>query len=127
MQKKLCNYLKIAGQLLQEKPAEEEEDEEKGQEEEKESVKAPPAPPEKGKEKDKKDAKPTKESKAAEEKKQEKEKPKEPERPSGMIGKPEDDLTLRAAMYGVLFQSYADQVSLSWSCHSKLILYCGML
>ena len=27
-----------------------------------------------------------------------------------MIGKPQDDLTLRAAMYGVLFQSYADQV-----------------
>ena len=31
----------------------------------------------------------------------------------GIIGKPSDDLTLRAAMYGVLFQSYADQVS--WS------------
>ena len=30
---------------------------------------------------------------------------------SHSIGRPEDDLTLRAAMYGVLFQSYADQVS----------------
>ncbi|XP_035825239.1 cilia- and flagella-associated protein 46 [Aplysia californica] len=37
-------------------------------------------------------------------------KAKEPEKmKSGMIGKPEDDLTLRASMYGVLFQSYADQ------------------
>ena len=34
-----------------------------------------------------------------------------PKPPAGMIGKPGDDLTLRAAMYGVLFQSYADQVS----------------
>nr|KAG5695793.1 hypothetical protein BaRGS_013391 [Batillaria attramentaria] len=29
--------------------------------------------------------------------------------PAGMIGKPGEDLTLRASMYGVLFQSYADQ------------------
>ncbi len=28
----------------------------------------------------------------------------------GIIGGPEDDLTLRAALYGVLFQSYADKV-----------------
>ena len=100
-------------QLHQEKPAEEDEIEEKSQADERESVKAPPPAPEKGKEKDKKDTKGTsKEIKVPAEKKQEKEKPKESEeRPSGMIGKPEDDLTLRAAMYGVLFQSYADQVN----------------
>lgn len=35
-----------------------------------------------------------------------------PEKPkSSTIGSPEDDLTLRASMYGVLFQSYADKVS----------------
>lgn len=34
-----------------------------------------------------------------------------PEKPkSSTIGSPEDDLTLRASMYGVLFQSYADKV-----------------
>ncbi|GFO25849.1 cilia- and flagella-associated protein 46-like [Plakobranchus ocellatus] len=96
----------------EEKPPEEDVDaEDKAQEDEKESVKAPPPAPDKGKEKDKKDIKAVgKESKAAEIKKPEKEKPKESEeQPSGMIGKPEDDLTLRAAMYGVLFQSYADQ------------------
>lgn len=34
------------------------------------------------------------------------------ERPSamGIIGGPEDDLTVRAYLYGVLFQSYADKV-----------------
>ena len=30
----------------------------------------------------------------------------------GGIGAVEDDLTLRAALYGVLFQSYTDKVSL---------------
>lgn len=36
-----------------------------------------------------------------------------PEKPkSSTIGSPEDDLTLRASMYGVLFQSYADKVSI---------------
>ncbi|XP_076434592.1 cilia- and flagella-associated protein 46-like isoform X2 [Babylonia areolata] len=34
--------------------------------------------------------------------------PPKPKPPAGMIGKPNEDLTLRAAMYGVLFQSYAD-------------------
>jgi hypothetical protein len=29
---------------------------------------------------------------------------------AGMIGGPEDDLTIRAYLYGVLFQSYADKV-----------------
>lgn len=29
---------------------------------------------------------------------------------TGMAGKQEEDLTLRAALYGVLFQSYADKV-----------------
>ena len=28
----------------------------------------------------------------------------------GTIGGPDDDLTLRASLYGVLFQSYADKV-----------------
>ena len=28
---------------------------------------------------------------------------------SGIIGGPDDDLTLRASLYGVLFQSYADK------------------
>lgn len=40
-----------------------------------------------------------------------------PEKPkSSTIGSPEDDLTLRASMYGVLFQSYADKVhkALRW-------------
>ncbi|GFS07539.1 cilia- and flagella-associated protein 46 [Elysia marginata] len=94
-----------------EEKQEEEEENEDEQVEEKESVKAPPPAPEKGKEKEKKDTKTAgRETKAVEEKKPEKAKPKESEeRPSGMIGKPEDDLTLRAAMYGVLFQSYADQ------------------
>lgn len=42
-----------------------------------------------------------------------------PEKPkSSTIGSPEDDLTLRASMYGVLFQSYADKVSISRSCQS---------
>lgn len=36
----------------------------------------------------------------------------EPERTVGGIGAVEDDLTLRAALYGVLFQSYTDKVSL---------------
>ncbi|RUS85833.1 hypothetical protein EGW08_006385 [Elysia chlorotica] len=95
----------------EEKPGEKEESEEKPEADEKESMKALHPAPEKGKEKDKKDPKgASKDTKASSEKKLEKEKPHEPEeQPSGMIGKPEDDLTLRAAMYGVLFQSYADQ------------------
>lgn len=40
-----------------------------------------------------------------------------PEKPkSSTIGSPEDDLTLRASMYGVLFQSYADKVYIYRSC-----------
>ena len=35
---------------------------------------------------------------------------KEPEKSVGGIGAVEDDLTLRAALYGVLFQSYTDKV-----------------
>ena len=34
-----------------------------------------------------------------------------PKQPAAMLGSLGDDLTLRAAMYGVLFQSYSDQVS----------------
>ena len=34
----------------------------------------------------------------------------EPEKSVGGIGAVEDDLTLRAALYGVLFQSYTDKV-----------------
>jgi hypothetical protein len=34
-----------------------------------------------------------------------------PQKPqTSTIGSPEDDLTLRASMYGVLFQSFADKV-----------------
>lgn len=37
---------------------------------------------------------------------------------AGMIGNPEEDLTLRAALYGVLFQSYTDMVSdEDWTSH----------
>lgn len=32
------------------------------------------------------------------------------------VGGPEDDLTLRAALYGVLFQSYADKVPVVYMC-----------
>jgi len=32
------------------------------------------------------------------------------EEKSSTIGSPDDDLTLRASMYGVLFQSYTDKV-----------------
>ena len=40
----------------------------------------------------------------------------EPEKSVGGIGAVEDDLTLRAALYGVLFQSYTDKVGsfLGW-------------
>ena len=38
------------------------------------------------------------------------EKKEEPEKTVGGIGAVEDDLTLRAALYGVLFQSYTDKV-----------------
>lgn len=42
-----------------------------------------------------------------------------PEKPkSSTIGSPEDDLTLRASMYGVLFQSYADKVPIYRSTQS---------
>ena len=34
----------------------------------------------------------------------------EPERSVGGIGAVEDDLTLRAALYGMLFQSFTDKV-----------------
>ena len=37
---------------------------------------------------------------------------KEEEKTVGGIGAVEDDLTLRAALYGVLFQSFADKVRL---------------
>ncbi|XP_071090002.1 cilia- and flagella-associated protein 46-like [Haliotis cracherodii] len=46
--------------------------------------------------KDNKDVKDTKDTKDTKDKK------------AGMIGNPEEDLTLRAALYGVLFQSYTD-------------------
>ena len=36
---------------------------------------------------------------------------------SGMIGSPQEDLTLRAALYGVLFMSYTDQVRPGQRCH----------
>ncbi|KAK7109057.1 hypothetical protein V1264_013170 [Littorina saxatilis] len=58
---------------------------------------------------------PAEEGKEAEEGKQEgkggqkKIVPAKPKQPAGMIGKSGEDLTLRAAMYGVLFQSYADE------------------
>ena len=32
---------------------------------------------------------------------------------TAVIGGPDDDLTLRASLYGVLFQSYADKVGMS--------------
>ena len=44
---------------------------------------------------------------------------------AGMIGGPEDDLTVRAYLIGVLFQSYADKVGrygLNWSPCIQLLL-----
>lgn len=53
----------------------------------------------------------TEEEKADEKEKNEEKKTasSKPKQPTGLIGKPEEDLTLRAALYCVLFQSYADQ------------------
>ena len=39
---------------------------------------------------------------------------------TGIIGGPDDDLTVRAYLYGVLFQAYADKVSLAFKERNEL-------